>query len=136
MGLYLCIFKGEQELDGVEVGSYDDFSKFREAVSQNLEGGVIGSRFPTLMLHSDCDGSWSADECAVLEQELTAIATELKDFPPMTWSGWQLDVARSLELRATSLAESFIDVDGEFLLDRLLSLCQLAREKKLPILFQ
>ena len=70
MGLYLTIFAGDEELDGVEVGAYADFSAFRDAVVSNLEAGNAGDRFPTLILHSDCDGEWSPDEAAKLEIEL------------------------------------------------------------------
>jgi len=52
MGLYLCVFDGEEELDGVEVGFYADFGTFRNAVVRHLENGKAGSRFPTLIHHS------------------------------------------------------------------------------------
>ena len=70
MGLYLCVFDGDEELEGVDVGSYADFDFFRGAVAEILEGGNAGTRYPTLMLHSDCDGEWSVEECIDLEKEL------------------------------------------------------------------
>lgn len=42
MGLYLCVFEGDDELDGVEVGSYADFGAFRSAVATHVEGGIEG----------------------------------------------------------------------------------------------
>ena len=45
MGLNLVIFDGDDEVESVDVGAYSDFGNFRDAVAQNLEGGVVGSRF-------------------------------------------------------------------------------------------
>jgi hypothetical protein len=70
MGLYLCVFEGDEEVDGVEVGPYADFDKFRDCVVRALEGSSPGWKFPTLILHSDCDGEWSPREAAKLEKEL------------------------------------------------------------------
>jgi hypothetical protein len=55
MGLYLCVFQGDEELDGVDVGSYGDFNHFRSVVA-GLEDGPPGSKYPTLILHPDSDG--------------------------------------------------------------------------------
>lgn len=137
MGLYLAVFDGEDELDGVEVGSYSDFGTFRSAVAVHLEERVAGSRYPTLMLHSDCDGQWSSDEAVVLQAELTAITEMFMQLPTEPLSeGWKQEVVRSLGLRPSNLYECFFDVDGEPLLDRLMGLAQLSVERKLPILFQ
>ena len=43
MGLYLCIFAGDdgdEELDGMEVGGYDDFGEFRDLIARLLEDGT------------------------------------------------------------------------------------------------
>lgn len=137
MGLYLAIFDGDDELDGVEVGSYADFGSFRSAVATHLEGGAAGSRYPTLMLHSDCDGQWSSDEAASLTAELTAITERFMQLPAEPLGeGWKPEVAKSLGLRPTNLYDCFFDVDGEPLLDRFMSLAQLSVERELPILFQ
>ena len=48
MGLYLCVFEADDidnELEGVEVGGYDDFGRLRETVSDRLEEGKWGSRW-------------------------------------------------------------------------------------------
>lgn len=61
MGLYLCIFAGDdgdEELDGVEVGGYDDFGEFPDLIARLLEGGTWASRFPVLMTHPDSHGDW------------------------------------------------------------------------------
>lgn len=137
MGLYLAIFDGEDELDGVEVGSYADFGTFRSAVATHVEGGVAGSRCPTLMLHSDCDGEWSPTQAALLQVEFTVVTEKFMGLPPEPLSdGWKSDVAKSFGLSPSNLFDCFFDVDGEPLLDRLVSLAQLSVERKQPILFQ
>jgi hypothetical protein len=137
MGLYLCVFDAERELEGVEVGSYGDFATFRELVRDRLESGVAGRRFPILMRHSDCDGMWSAHDAGLLEGELAAIALEFRQHPPIPLNeGWKRSVARSLGLSPKTLLDCFFDVDGEPLLDRLRDLCQCSVQTGLPILFQ
>jgi hypothetical protein len=137
MGLYLCIFDGDEELDGVEVGLYADFGTFRSAVAAHVEEGVEGSRCPTLMLHSDCDGQWLPEESVRLHIELIAIAERFMKLPPEPLgNGWKQEVAKAFGLRPSSLYDCFFDVDGEPLLDRLMKLVQLSVERNLPILFQ
>ena len=137
MGLYLCVFDGEDELEGVEVGSYADFDFFRTTVTKLLEEGNAGSRFATLIIHSDSDGEWSFSEGEALRLELKAIADEFQRLPAVQFPGeWQRQVGKSLGLKPASLYESFIDVDGEPLLDRLTGLCDVAIGRKRPILFQ
>jgi len=137
MGLYLAIFDGDDELNGLEVGSYADFATFRSAVATHVEGGVVGSRCPTLMLHSDCDGQWSPEEAAVLQDELTIITDRFMQLPPeLLGDGWKPEVAKTFGLRPTNLYDCFFDVDGEPLLDRLMGLAQLSVQRSLPIVFQ
>ncbi|MDR2240737.1 MAG: immunity 70 family protein [Zoogloeaceae bacterium] len=137
MGLYLCIFDDDDELDGVEVGSYNDFGTFRSAIAAHVEGGMEGSRCPTLMLHSDCDGQWSPEEAGKLRTELTVIAEKFMELPPEPLGdGWRSEVAKTFGLRPGNLYECFFDVDGEPLLDRLMGLAQLSVGRNLPILFQ
>lgn len=137
MGLYLCVFDNDQELDGVEVGSYSDFDHFRNTVTERLEGGISGRRFPKLIIHSDSDGEWSASDCEILKRELTTISDEFQKLPGGPFhSEWQRQVGRSLGLEPASLYETFIDVDGEPLLGRLIRLCDMALERQLPMLLQ
>jgi hypothetical protein len=117
MSLYLCVFNGDVEVDGVEVGSYADFGRLRDIVLQKLEHGERGSRFPVLQFHSDSNGEWTVEQCALLENELRQVQSELS-------------------LHPDAAAESFVDVDGENLFEGLLRLCQLARSEGQPILFQ
>jgi Immunity protein 70 len=137
VGLYLCIFDGEDEVDGVEVGAYAEFDTLREYIVETVEGGRLGARCPTFVLHSDCDGEWSAAECVALRAELTQIEAVLKTRPPVEFrADWQREVARRVGLRPRDAYESFIDVDGEFLIERLQGLADLAIKRGLPIVFQ
>lgn len=138
MGLYLAVFDGDEEVDGVEVGGYDDFGVFRNAVIRNLEGGAAGSRFPTLILHSDCDGHWTPHEAAALENELTIISSLFRELPPILLSpdGWQTRVAATFGIQIKTIYDCFYDIDGEPLLERLIGLATLSQARNLPILFQ
>lgn len=137
MGLYLCVFEGDEELEGVEVGSYEDFNSFRKVVETKLESGGRGSRYPLLMLHSDSDGEWSADEVLQLRAEIEGISRALQELPSIGPPGdWQEEVMRQMGIRPSSLYECFIDVDGEPLLERMIQLCDVALESSQPILFQ
>jgi hypothetical protein len=137
MSLYLCVFEGDEELDGVAVGAYSDFGNFRDTVTNDLEGNRRGSRFPTLMIHSDCDGEWTLHDCCKLKKEIETISAEMKQLPPREFlSEWQQKLAISHGLKPQNLSECFIDLDGEPLLERLLGLVNLAQKNNLPILFQ
>lgn len=137
MGLYLCVFDGDDELEGVEVGMYSDFDHLRTSIESLLENGIQGSTFPTLQLHSDCDGEWSPADCGLLMGELTAIKEALLRRPFRGFQAdWQRQLGDHLGLPKVACLDEFIDVDGEPLLDRLLGLCKLAIERDLPILFQ
>jgi hypothetical protein len=137
MGLYLCIFDGEEDVNGVEVGAYADYNALRYYVVRELESGKAGSRFPTFILHSDCNGEWSVADCQRLQGEFAEIAAALQQRPVIAFpSNWQKAVAKSIGLQPQNAFESFIDVDGEFLLERLQNLVKNALERQLPILFQ
>jgi len=137
MGLYLCIFDGNKDVAGVDVGPYADYNALRDYITGELEAGKPGSKFPTFVLHSDCDGEWSVVQCEMLNCELSAIATALKQQPAIMFvSDWQKLVAKSVGINPQNAFESFIDADGEFLLERLQSLVASALERRLPIQFQ
>jgi hypothetical protein len=136
MGLYLCVFS-EEEIDGVEVGPYIDFNELRDYVARELEQGLPGSKFPTFINHSDSDGEWSVDDCVKLHDELSQIISAMKSRHPLPFaSDWQNNVAKSIGLMPQNAFESFIDVDGEFVLERILYLVDVAIKNKIPILFQ
>jgi len=137
MGLYLCIFDGDDELEGIQVGSYDDFHFFRNTVVTVAEGGLAGSRCPTLNNHHDSDGEWSPSECSILIKEIELIRVAFELSPVVDFnSQWQSDVARKSGIVPKTLAECFFDVDGEPLLDRLKALADRGKRLGLPILFQ
>jgi len=137
MSLYLCVFDEDEELNGIDVGAYSDFGHFRHTIAQVLENGNAGSRFPVLMLHSDCDGEWRVDDCETLATELETISSELKKQPAREYfAEWQKNAANKFGLRPANLYDCFIDVDGEPLLERMLDLVRIAQRKRLPILFQ
>lgn len=139
MGLYLAIFANDadEEIDGVEVGGYDDFHAFRTTVHEHLEPGAWGSHYPNLMNHEDARGTWTPDQASALKRELVEIRKEFRGLPAREVAdGWQREVAASRGLRPASLAESFFDIDGEPLLDRLIDLAGLADHKQQEIWFQ
>lgn len=115
MSLYLCVFDQNRELAGIEVGSYSDFNAFRQRIVDTLEQGRPGSRFPTLIRHSDCAGEWTVPDCGRLQAELAVIAAETT-------------------ARRTPVA--FSDIEGEPLLDQLAGLVRVALAHGRPILFQ
>jgi hypothetical protein len=139
MGLYLCVFASEDaddELDGVEVGGYDDFDEFRNLVASRLEGGARGSRFPVLMNDSDPQWEWGPAEASQVARELTVIRTELTAIPaPAYPDGWQANVARDLGHQPGNYGTYFIDVDGQSLIDRLIGLAELSVQTSCPISF-
>jgi len=137
MGLYLCVFEGDDEIDGVEVGPYADFGELRDYVVRELEGGQTGAKFPTFILHSDCDGEWSVDDAIKLLAEMEEIISSMKTRKPVPFiSEWQRKAAKNNGLTPKNAYECFVDVDGEFVLMRLHNLVRLAVERRLPILFQ
>ncbi|GIH09339.1 hypothetical protein Rhe02_74060 [Rhizocola hellebori] len=140
MGLYLCVFTSNEvddEIDGIEVGSYEDFGRLRDVVAQRLEPDGWGSRFPVLMGHPDSDGQWTPEESVALAAELTVIAAELEQLPPIELpKGWQAETAAKFGVVPQTLRDCFIDVDAESLLDRLTELARLSARERQPIWFQ
>jgi len=139
MGLVLCIYTDREagdDLDGFQVGSYSDFGAWRDFIAVELEGGRWGSRFPTLMMHSDCDGEWSPEDCIALKRELAAIRGEMASLPVVPFhSTWQQQVADEFGLRQQSALDCFINVDGETLVDAIERLAELAMRLGRPITF-
>jgi len=140
VSLYLCVFRDDErddEIDGVEVGSYDDFHTLRTAVAERLEGGTWGSRFPTLMGHPDSDGLWPPADADRLASELETIRDAFAALPATRVAGdWQAELAQKLRLSPRTFAECFIDVDGEPLLERLIALARTSAAHERPIWFQ
>jgi hypothetical protein len=89
------------------------------------------------MNHDDSDGAWSPEDAARLESELLTIADGFAALPPIDFDAdWQLELAGRDGIAPRSLLESFIDVDGEPLLERLIELARTAVAVRMPIWFQ
>jgi len=57
--------------------------------------------------------------------------------PPVPFiSDWQRNVAQSFGLSPKNAFESFIDVNGDFILERIQQLVDVAIDRQLPISFQ
>lgn len=136
MGLYLCVFRGEEELAAVEVGSYEDFEAFRDA-ARAIDRRVF-RRFGTLRVNVAPTTHWSPRDARRLGAELGELRAALEKLParPFPAGSWQAALAAELGLAPASLLDCFIDVDGAPLVDRLLALCRVAVESGQPILFQ
>lgn len=141
MSLYLAVFESDEtdlELDGIDVGSYGDFMSLREAVCGALEGDTWGSRFPTFMTIPDNGPVWDTDVLPALTRELEEIREGLAGRGPVAFeaASWQAEVARRQGVAPATLADCFIDVDGEPLLERLAMLVATASEHQRPVEFQ
>jgi len=137
MGLYLAIFDGDEEVDGLEVGSYDDFGVFRDTIAAAVEQGKPGSLCPVLMNHADSKGEWSVADAGNLIAELEIIEAAMRIKPPLKFnSKWKEEVAKQFGIRPANLLECFFDVDGESLTGRLRALAETSIARNLPILFQ
>ncbi|WJS95655.1 immunity 70 family protein [Flavobacterium johnsoniae] len=138
MGLYLAIFKKEEEINGLEVGSYEYFGIFRDCIFELIENnGNWGSTCPTIMNHSDCDGKFEPKECKEMISELKKIK---EVFQKQNSNHKVIDQKKELidlyQIKPLNLYDCFIDVDGENLIDRLIELCEDAIDNDLDIIFQ
>ncbi|WP_454675450.1 Imm70 family immunity protein [Achromobacter pestifer] len=137
MGLYLCVFDGDEELEGVEVGLYEDFNCFRDAVLTVLENNIPGSVCPTLQGHLDCDGEWTPQEANSLLGELKLIEQEFAEHPPIEFnSDWKKGVAKLYSIAPVTMLDCFFDIDGEPLVGRLRQLALVSVNSVQPIVFQ
>ena len=138
MGLYLCVFDAAgDELEGVEVGSYEDFNFFRDAVVATVEQGKSGTVCPVLNTHSDSDGEWTGEDARHLLSELEGAAKVMSQYPPVEFnSEWKKQVAKVVGISPKTLLDCFFDIDGEPLVERLHQLAQVSISSGQPILFQ
>jgi hypothetical protein len=138
MGLYLCVFDDvDNELEGVEIGSYADFNFFRDAVISSVEKGNAGVVCPVLNNHSDSDGEWASKEAQYLIVELGKVAEVMSQYPPVEFNTeWKKQVAKTFGINPKTLLDCFFDVDGEPLVERLIHLAQVSISSGKPILFQ
>ena len=138
MGLYLCVFdEYGEDICGVEVGLYQYFTEFRQRVAVFVDSNRFSNKMPTLLQHLDCDGSWSVSDCKTLIHELTEIKTVFQQEPPLKEiQNLKEDIFKFYGITPQNLYECFVDTDCEFLLDRLLELCNCAINKNQAIQFQ
>jgi len=137
MGLYLCAFAEEDEIEGIDVGSYSEYGRFVETIVAILENAERGSKYPLITLHSDCDGEWSAKDLDTLQANLVEIREAFRKLPAFAIEErWQKQIAKTHGLKQDNLSDCFFDVDGEPLIDRLLDLIQKAKASEVAVLFQ
>jgi len=137
MGLYLCAFIDNEEMDGIEIGSYEYFGIFRDYVNILIENCEPGSVCPKLIMHSDCDGEWSTQECKDLLKELSVIRDVFKKTDPQDAPiEMKKDLFNHYKIKPNSLYDCFIDVDGKNMIERLAQLCLDVIAAETKILFQ
>lgn len=138
MGLYLCVFdEYGEDICGVEVGLYQYFAEFRQKVAIFVDNNRFTNKMPTLLQHSDCDGNWSVSDCRILINELTEIKAVFQQEPPLKEiQNLKKDIFKFYGIVPKNLFECFVDTDCEFLIDRLLGLCNFAIKENQPIQFQ
>jgi hypothetical protein len=114
MGLYLCVFEGDEELDGLEIGSYADFNFLRDTIIAVVEDGRFATRCPVFVTHSDSDGEWTPEQASQLLAELDFVEKRFSNAPPVGFnSEWKKGVARAYGIAPQCLLDCFFDVDGE-----------------------
>ena len=79
----------------------------------------------------------SVDECTQLQKELEEIKQVFVN-EPVDFSIFELkqDIFKFFGIKPKNLFECFVDSDCEFLIDRLMELCNLAIQNNRPIMFQ
>ena len=138
MGLYLCIFDGDgTEIHGLEVGLYRCFGTFRQLAASYVDRGVLQRNMRVLLNHMDCDGTWSAQECRELLEELAELKRVFLEEPPSKEvCAEKAEIFRHFGLNPGNLFECFVDSDGEFLIDRMIKLCEQSAASGWPVVFQ
>lgn len=139
MGLNLCIIEDndeDEEIAAVDVGRYEHFRYFRNCITDFLESGEQGSRFPVLINHDETDGEWSPDECLKLKLELQEIESEFLELIEMESPEIREEPSSTSVPGPSVVFQSFTDVEGTPLIERMIWLCDVAIEHQLPILFQ
>lgn len=131
MSLYLTVFHEKSEVAGWVLGHYSDFGYFRDKVAEVADA----EQYPTLMMHSDCDGAWQVGELEPLRNELRSIAQVFQRLPAEE-PREAFEHTAQYRRDAKSLYDCFHNVDGENLFEALLTLCNEALRHREPILFQ
>ena len=131
-----CLFEGDPDVARSEYGPYATHNALRAYVVRELEAGQAGSRFPMFMFHADCDEASSVADCENLRDELAAIAAAMKLRPAVRSApGGPRAAVGSIGLVPQNAFESFVDAEGEILLERLQSQVDDLLKRRLPIVF-
>ena len=116
MGLYLCIFnQNGDDICGVEVGLYSYFGEFRDLVSKFTNKDFLSR---------------------VLKRKSKFSLPMTTLLPDLSIIELKQDIFKFYGVKPENLFECFIDSDCEFLIDRLIQLCDLAIQENRPIIFQ
>ena len=134
MGVRFAVRDGTTELDAVETATEDDFMYFRDAIHMTLEDDDFGARFPLFMKR--WFAGWEPGEVAGLVAELEAIHAAFTKLPPdPPDSNWRSKLIRSGRMPPT-LAEVYVDKDGAHLLERLIAVAKVARDRGVGVAWE
>jgi hypothetical protein len=129
--LYIGLFREDSEIEGWVMGHYSDFGYFREVVMKHF----TPQQLPLLLGASDCEASFPPALLPTLKAELEHLAAHLHALPPVLPTN-AFEHNRALWSRAVTLYDCFHNVDGENLLEALISLCEQGITQELTICFQ
>jgi hypothetical protein len=131
MGVRLVVRSEGEELSAVETTTEDDFMYFRDSICMALEDNDFGSRFPVFQRKFFSD--WEESEVAAPEDELCCMHANMRRLPPNPPdNNWASKLAVSGR-KPKTLADVFVDETGAPLLEGLIALARLARDKGLAI---
>lgn len=139
MSLYLCVLdfsEGyENEIKGIEIGSYDYFSCFRECICKYVENNKWGSKCPIIMNHEEGNGFFSPDDCKKVLNELLVIKRVFENIIPDNSTLQKVKKYKKIQ-SSMVLRECFTDVDDCDLISQLEMICELSVQKELNVYFQ
>ena len=140
MSLYIAVFSNDEsddEVDGVDVGSLEDYNAFRALITAEFRDGEGKRGLPLLLESADNQPGWRAEDVPALLDEIEVVRQAFMSRPAHDFGdgAWQARVLARLGVRPRSLNESVVDVDGEPLLDRLAALARAAIGLQRPVEF-
>lgn len=140
MSLYLCVFDFsdtyENEIMGVEVGSYAYFNVFRDCISKYVENDRRGSKCPYIMNHNDSTGVFTPEDCKNVLHELSLIKNVFLNIPTNNDIIEQNSHLLQDKNLCENLADLFVDIDGCNLIEQLELICKCSIKTNLNVYFQ
>lgn len=140
MSLYLCVFdfsdNFENEIMGVEVGSYSYFGVFRDCICKYVENNQRGSRCPYIMNHEDSNGVFTPNDCSNVLHELSLIKGVFTNIPLDNDIIANMPNLLQNKKPCKTLADCFVDIDGCNLIEQLTLICKCSIETNLNLYFQ